>query len=475
MNHRTFSLLAALALVTVAIGQSLCAWRDAEVAAPLHTHAGGKRSVAEAATATAAEAKRTKAPDDLPVVAMPAALADAVEALLFGVDDGLLGYLRCVDLVAQGEATRELASQAVVARLLADAAAAAPQLRQAGLPAVFLLADSSPTLAVAEMGRRYLAGLSDHPVHAQLRTRLGTWPDPIDRAAVAKLVEALLELGERELEAELAKLLAAGDRLSRCAIREVLGTLAGGSDSAKVAVVVWALLHGPDGPTTGAVQLLGCATELQAALASEHTAPAVNHLALAVRSMLAGDQYMRFHADPRLRATLADALGAAAHGAVDQQGSAIFAAVAMGGVGEDSRAAKALATLSTVSPNYAIRNTAIVNLGYVTDPVGFVAMSPRFHDAPTEDAVLLPHLDYLVGLTMAMRRHPEQVDVVVPFFESALATWRATPLQGQARGNLLSLIAEDPRPEFAPFLRRIAADGRDPQAAVAKQILEQIR
>jgi hypothetical protein len=128
-----------------------------------------------------------------------------------------------------------------------------------------------------------------------------------------------------------------------------------------------------------------------------------------------------------------------------------------------------------VSPNYAIRNTAIVNLGYVTDPVGFVAMSPRFHDAPTEDAVLLPHLDYLVGLTMAMRRHPEQVDVVVPFFESALATWRATPLQGQARGNLLSLIAEDPRPEFAPFLRRIAADGRDPQAAVAKQILEQIR
>jgi hypothetical protein len=340
---------------------------------------------------------------------------------------------------------------------------------------VFLLADSSPTPAVVEMGRRYLAGVSDHPVHAQLRTRLGTWPDPIDREAVAKLVAALLELGERELEAELAKLLAAGDRLSRCAIREVLGTLAGGSDSAKVAVVVWALLHGPDGPTTGAVQLLGCATELQAALASEHTAPAVNHLALAVRSMLAGDQYMRFHADPRLRATLADALGAAAHGAVDQQGSAIFAAVAMGGVGEDSRAAKALATLSTVSPNYAIRNTAIVNLGYVTDPVGFVAMSPRFHDAPTEDAVLLPHLDYLVGLTMAMRRHPEQVDVVVPFFESALATWRATPLQGQARGNLLSLIAEDPRPEFAPFLRRIAADGRDPQAAVAKQILEQIR
>jgi hypothetical protein len=48
-------------------------------------------------------------------------------------------------------------------------------------------------------------------------------------------------------------------------------------------------------------------------------------------------------------------------------------------------------------------------------------------------------------------------------------------LQGQARGNLLSLIADDPRPEFAPVLRRIAADGRDPQAAVAKQILEQIR
>jgi hypothetical protein len=476
MRRSSNSSRATIAFAVVVLVVTWLSWRGTSGGAPPGSRDGGAAQPPDDATVAAqAEVARTPATDDVSPPAVPEALAEAIAALLFGGDDGMPGYLRCVNLVASGEVAPEQASHAALSRLVADAGATTPVLRQVGLPAALLLADTAPTRRVAALGRRYRTDGSTHALHAALRARLGTWPDPLDPARVEALVASLLDLSAPALATRLAELLRSSDPHAHRAVRQALRSFASQGDASRIAVAAWALLHTEDGPTSGVAELLGCAAELQFEQASERTGPAINHLALAVRSMLAGGQYVAHAADPRLRATLVDALARAAGGAASQHGTAVFAAIALGGVGEDVRAASALAGLVKANVGGTIGNTAVVNLGYATDPAGFLALLPRFPDAPADAAAVLPHLDYLVGLMMATRRHPEQAEAAVPFLASTLTVWTTTALHLQARRNVLDLIADDLRPEFAPLLRRIAEDPADIHAAVARQLLERLR
>jgi hypothetical protein len=152
----------------------------------------------------------------------------------------------------------------------------------------------------------------------------------------------------------------------------------------------------------------------------------------------------------------------------------IFVASALGGATEEDRFAVGhLGVLFRESLEPAVQALAVRHLGKVGTVHDVLELTGFRLDPPPsspEDAEVCG--GFLIGLHLAVTRHPDEVAVAQPVFDAVLRKWNRSEEQDRMRLDLLELLAHHPVPPLAATLDRLATDPNAAVAAAAEKALE---
>lgn len=398
-----------------------------------------------------------------------AALPYWLTQLLYGPAGGAAGYAEILSGVRQGTEKRDAAFTLLFEELDADNRGDG-KLQNVELPLAFLLDIEPPPATAVSAKDAYLRVAAKTVPHTRMMDGLRSWP--LDEATRARILELLDEVAtatsHEERVTALEKLFAMGavgakafavDLVKRCH-----------KDGSRTAAFVHAMLDASTDPKVYSM-VLNEAASTQIFAGESRASSVVNMVALGFRTYLGNELGMQV--DPRRRIEVQSAvMGLATNATVKHAlGLGVAAAVALGGGNQDDpRIAQYLSNASKEWPTLAA-NTALVNLGYSTDPTGYLGYVPWRLTPPTDMQRMIRHADYIAGLSIALNRHPEQESVVLPYVEETLRSWRNSRYELLVCEDVLRLIQSLKLRGAEPALRELQAANVKRVSKLAGQIL----
>ncbi|MEQ1633480.1 MAG: hypothetical protein ABL997_13975 [Planctomycetota bacterium] len=393
-----------------------------------------------------------------------------VAQLLYGEDDGALGYVTVISALQDGALQRRMVGCAVLEELVRDNAERA-RLRNVLLPVALLAQDLHPTAEVCAVRANYLEMTANSPLHGDLMRRLESWPvDAATAAKIADLLGALDAFGSvEELRKVMEQLLALGPTAASALASGIVVRVA--RDGTKAMPLVFALLDAQAKPEVLGLLLFDTAAT-QWREGTERASGAVSAIGVAFRTYLGGGLGNELAPERALAITRA-LIDCATNARVEQAvGLGVTTAISLGGGTHDDPArAQFLASASRSWPALA-GNTALVNLGYVASPQDFLAYVPWPLSPPTDRERMVRHGDYLTGLTAALRRHPDQADHVVPYITETLRRWQSSSFEVLMCEHVMRLVREMDIRQMAPVLEELRNGQNKRLAKQAAKILD---
>lgn len=476
--RRSFRLL--LWALPCALFAGIWAWR------------GGAQHSATPRTISRAPAVPDAAPKSLDEVASETStgsrdkLSILVQGIAVGPREGTSALLRAVALTSSGGIERSKLTHAILLYLLDDVAQGAPRLKNPQAVSFALLSDRFPTLPVLELAARYKAVQTDAPrlrVHAELQDLLEGWP-------LSQQQQVQVKGRVRELQATLDAILA--NPGARQKARELLSGLLDSGRFADRAVALEActnwLRNCPKyqsliGPVVDA--LFGTSPRGEAViqvlvLAEGVQAEAGFELAHAGASTLGMELSIRLreqsHWSTSARLGTVQILGNLNAGP-DSLGGAVTQATALGGANDgDAIAIGKLGELCRQSHHRTVRQTALVNVGSVTNLRNLIAETKASVKAQIPDMeTALQQSDFFAAIHNVLRRHPEDVPAALNLYRQALTQWKAdSPMGRELVSDVLLGLGDLRLPETRELLESLVYSSNKYVRVGAKAALKKL-
>ena len=419
------------------------------------------------------EGMREDPKDESPVrIKVPNAQAETpawLLDLLFGHADGIAGYTEALSGIQNHTLDPGRASVQILGELIRDNNGST-QLRNT-LVISLLREDPEPSERTVVQRSDYLSADAGSQIHVRMMALLKLWP--VDEATRTLITELLAEITQAESQEDLQRLIRELLKLGPAGSKALSGLIVNRTrkDASKAMPLVIALLETTTEPDTISM-LLNETAATQWIEGNERASDAINSIGVAVRTYLAGDLGLDTES-ARAQAIRAVLMEVASGKAVDQAvGLGVTAAIALGGGKQDDpMIAGFLARASKTWPTLAA-NTALVNLGYAADPSAYLAYVPWPMTPPTDRERMVRHADYLSGLTVAMRRHPDQEGLVLPYISDALRTWRSSRFEVMMCEHILGMVQNMDIRSAKPVLMELRSGANKRLSKRAGQILD---
>jgi hypothetical protein len=365
-------------------------------------------------------------------------LPDWLVRLLYGPAQGASGYAEIVSAIRQGTEDRNDSLTALLLELNSDNRGDG-DVKNVQLPLALLMDVATPPPGAIAARDAYLASEPTTQRHTELMSALREWP--VSEATHARILELLSELDAATTHADRVAAIEELLRLGLIGAKTVAMELVRRchEDGGGTVPFVHALL---DASTDSSVlsMVMHETASAQVFAGEERASGVVNMIGIGFRTYLAGE--LGSTVDLRRRITIQSTLMslAAEESVKHSLGLGVATAVALGGGNQDDpRVAAFLSNASKQWPRLAA-NTALVNLGYSTDPTSYLGYVPWPLTPPRDLQRMVRHADYIAGLSVALNRHPEQESVVLPYIVETLRTWRSSRYEVLVCEDVLRLI-----------------------------------
>lgn len=370
-----------------------------------------------------------------PVDRMMDKLNTLVQELLYSNDRAVAAGLRLARLVEAEVMTRESVTLRILGEIRADSTVTSPRLRNPAETARCLLEDISPSPAARSRALSLFETPAPGPEgspHRALRALLAGWPpDPSTADSVRRRAAELKALvGNPEaLAAVLERALRSGNYEDRMAVLAAARAWAQApSENSGVFRVFLDVIVRVEGAQRAVDDLFHLADAVHAASGLEETPhPGTMALATNLALFLQGKHgktlWDQATCDEVIRALTGEGAPSEA------VGGTVFLAVALGGaVDGNPSAIDKLAEMYRDATTRLARNTALVNLGAVTDLRDLVKRTGMQVDpAPQGMAAMLTQADFFAAVHNAVTRHPENQSLAEGFYRTAITSWRGRP------------------------------------------------